>query len=110
VHNIAVSISFKQQQEINNTDKDVHFDRVQVLRAPASHVFIGEETGLEKQWSQRMKKLVIEVKVIADGMVHHVTKAFVQFQVFLAAVMAIVSLNDGAAVQTIIFVAVMLFH
>jgi len=57
-----------------------------------------------------MKKLVIKVKVVADGMVHHMTEAFMEFQVFLAAVMAIMSLNDGAAIQTIIFVAVMLFH
>jgi len=35
-----------------------------------------------------MKKLVIEMKIIANGMVHHVAKAFFHLQVFLPAVMA----------------------
>ncbi len=50
------------------------------------------------------------MKIVADGMIHHVTKAFMEFKIFLAAVMAIMALNDGAAIQTIIFVAVVLFH
>jgi hypothetical protein len=33
-----------------------------------------------------MKKLVIEMKVIADGMVHHVAEAFFDLQIFLPAV------------------------
>jgi hypothetical protein len=57
-----------------------------------------------------MKKLVVEMKIIADGMVHHVAKAFLYFKVFLAAVMAIFPFKGGAAIQTVIFVPVMLFH
>ena len=35
-----------------------------------------------------MKKLVVEMEVIADGVVHHVAKAFLYLQVFLSAFMA----------------------
>ena len=35
-----------------------------------------------------MKKLMVEMKVIAYCMVHHMAKAFFNFQVFLAAVIA----------------------
>src|SRR3569623_1934730 len=57
-----------------------------------------------------MKKLVIKVKIVADGMVHHVTKTFMQFQVFLAAIMAIMTFQYSSAIQTIIFFAIMFFH
>jgi len=50
------------------------------------------------------------MKIVADGMVHHVAKAFLHLQVFLPAVMAIFAFEDGAAVQAIIFFAVMLLH
>lgn len=35
-----------------------------------------------------MEKLVVEMKIITYGMVHHVAKAFLYLQVFLPAVMA----------------------
>jgi hypothetical protein len=57
-----------------------------------------------------MKKLVVEVKIIAYGMVKHVAKAFLHLQVFLPAFMAKVSLQIGSAVKAIGFVPVMLFH
>ncbi len=57
-----------------------------------------------------MKKLVIEMKIVAYGMIHHVAKAFPDLQVFLAANMAKPALQLCAAVQAIIFCAVMLFH
>jgi hypothetical protein len=57
-----------------------------------------------------MEKLVIEMKIIAYGMVHHVAEAFLDLQVFLPAVMAVFTFECGAAIQTVIFVTVMLFH
>jgi hypothetical protein len=57
-----------------------------------------------------MKKLVIEMKIITDGMVHHVPEAFLNFEVFLAAIVAIFPFEGGAAVKAIIFVPVMFFH
>jgi hypothetical protein len=45
-----------------------------------------------------MKELVIKVKVITDGVVHHMTEAFMKLKVFLTTIMAIMALNDGAAV------------
>ena len=57
-----------------------------------------------------MKKLMVEMKVIADGMVHHVAEAFLYFKVFLSAVMAVFPFEGGAAVQTVVFVPVMFFH
>lgn len=57
-----------------------------------------------------MKKLVIEMKVIAYGMVHHVAKAFFYLQIFLPAVVAKFTFEDGAAIKAVIFFAVMLFH
>ena len=50
------------------------------------------------------------MEIIAYGMVHHVAKAFLHLQVFLPAVMAKLTFEDGAAVQAIIFFTVMLFH
>ena len=57
-----------------------------------------------------MKKLVVEMKIIAYGMVHHVAKAFLHLQVFLPAVMAKFTFEDGAAIKAVIFFAVMFFH
>jgi len=57
-----------------------------------------------------MKKLVVEVEIIADGMVHHVAKAFLYFQVWLPAIVAIFPFEDGTAVQAVIFVPVVFFH
>ena len=57
-----------------------------------------------------MKKLVVEMKIIAYSMVHHMPKAFLHLQVFLPAVMAKFTFKDGAAVQAIIFFTVMFFH
>ena len=57
-----------------------------------------------------MEKLMVEMKVIADGMVHHVAKAFLYLQVFLAAVMAKFTFQNSAAVKAVIFFAVMFFH
>jgi hypothetical protein len=39
-----------------------------------------------------MKKLVVEVKIVAYGMGHHVAEAFLYLQVFLPAVVAIFAL------------------
>lgn len=57
-----------------------------------------------------MKKLVIKMKVVTDGMVHHMTKAFMDLEVFLAAVMTVMALKYGTAIQTIILIPVMFFH
>ena len=57
-----------------------------------------------------MKKLVVEMKVIAYGMVHHMTKAFSYLQVFLSAVMTIMTFQNSSAIKTIIFYTVMFLH
>jgi hypothetical protein len=57
-----------------------------------------------------MKKLVVEMKIIAYGVVHHMAKAFFYLQVFLAAIMTELSFKCSAAVEAIIFMSVMLFH
>ena len=57
-----------------------------------------------------MKKLVIEMKVIADGMVHHVAKAFFDLQVFLSAFMAVMAFQYGSAVKAVVLFAVMFLH
>jgi len=57
-----------------------------------------------------MKKLVVEVKIIAYGMVHHVPEAFLYFKVWLPAVVAIFPFQDSTAVQAVIFVPVVFFH
>jgi len=45
-----------------------------------------------------MKKLVVEMEIIADGMVHHVAEAFLHFKVLLAANMAKLTHQRSAAV------------
>ena len=45
-----------------------------------------------------MKKLVVEMKIIADGMIHHVAKAFLHLQVFLPAIVTKLPFEDGPAV------------
>ena len=45
-----------------------------------------------------MKKLMIEMKVIAYGMIHHVAKAFFDLQVFLPANVAVFTLQLSSAV------------
>lgn len=57
-----------------------------------------------------MKKLVVEMEIIAYGMVHHVAKTFLHLQVFLPAIMAKFTFEDGAAIKAVIFFAIMLFH
>jgi len=57
-----------------------------------------------------MKKLVVEVKIIAYGVVHHVAKAFFDLQVLLPANMTKLSLQGGPAIQAVIFFAVMFLH
>ena len=57
-----------------------------------------------------MKKLVVEMEIIADGMVHHMPEAFLDLQVLLSANMAVFTLQDRSAVQAIIFFPVVFFH
>jgi hypothetical protein len=57
-----------------------------------------------------MEKLVVEMKIIADGVVHHVAETFLYLQVWLAAVMAIFTFKRSAAVEAIVFAPVMFFH
>ena len=57
-----------------------------------------------------MKKLLVEMKIIADRVVHHMPEAFFDLQVFLSANMAERPLQGGAAVQAISFFSVMFFH
>lgn len=57
-----------------------------------------------------MEELVIEMKVIAYGMAHHMAEALLQLQVFLAAIVAKLSFEGCSAIQTVIFFAVMFFH
>ena len=57
-----------------------------------------------------MEKLMVEMKIIADRMVHHVAKAFFNFQVFLSAVMTKMTLQNSSAIKAIVVMSVMLFH
>ena len=50
------------------------------------------------------------MEIIADGMVHHVAEAFLYLQVFLTAIVAIFSFEDGAAIEAVVFVAIVFFH
>ena len=71
---------------------------MQKLNPSTGHVFFCQKSWLKQQWFKRVKKLVVEMKVVADGMVHHVAKTFLYFEVFLAANMAKLTLQRGAAV------------
>ena len=57
-----------------------------------------------------MKKLIVEVEIIAYGMAHHVAKAFFYFQVFLAALITEFALQYSSAVKAIVLFTVMFFH
>ena len=57
-----------------------------------------------------MKKLIVEVEIIADGMAHHVAKAFFHFQVLLAAVVTEFALQYTPTVKAIVLFTVMFFH
>jgi len=48
MHDVTIAISLKQQQEIDNADKNVHFDGMQILRTPACYVLIGKKTRFEE--------------------------------------------------------------
>lgn len=50
------------------------------------------------------------MKVIANSVVHHMAKALMQLEVFLAAVMTIMTLEYSPAIQAVIFFTVMFFH
>jgi len=45
-----------------------------------------------------MKELVVEMKIIADGVIHHVTEVLPDLQIFLAAIMTKFTFQDCAAV------------
>ena len=53
---------------------------------------------------------MVEVEIIANGMVNHVAKAFFNLQVLLPAVVAKFTLQLASAVQAIMFVTVVFFH
>jgi hypothetical protein len=57
-----------------------------------------------------MKKLVVEMKIITDRMVHYMGKTLFNFEVFLPADMTEIALQSGSAIEAIIFMSVMLFH
>lgn len=50
------------------------------------------------------------MKIIANGMVHHMAEAFMELQIFLPAVMTIVTLKYGSAIKAILLKPIMLFH
>ena len=56
-----------------------------------------------------MKKLLIEMKIIGNGMRHHMAETFFQVQVFLSAVIAKIPGKGIAAVKAVFLIA-MLFH
>jgi len=83
---------------------------MQVLCAFAGHIIDRELTRLKKQWFKGMKKLFVEVKVIANGMHHQMAEVFLQLQVFLAAIITEMTREGIATVKAIAFGTVMLFH
>jgi len=57
-----------------------------------------------------VKKLVVEMKIIADGVIHHVAKTFLHLQVFLPAIVAKLTLQNGSAIKAIVFFPIMFLH
>lgn len=57
-----------------------------------------------------MKKLVVEMKIIAYRVIHHVAKALLHLQVFLPAIVAKLTLQNGSTIKAVVFSPIVFFH
>jgi hypothetical protein len=69
------------------------------------HIGPGEKAGPEKKMMKRMKEFAVEMGHIIKKMSDHMPEGLFGNNVFLAALLAIPSCYNGAAVKTVFFFA-----